>query len=100
MHVCRRAGDRSLIVSQFAAIDGLIEMRDKLGRTALMHAAECGNKHVVTELLFAGADLNAKDDFGNTALRLVTNKLRALDIQGRQRLIVMRAHLLTQKAVM
>ena len=45
-------------------------MADKDGRTALMGACFYGTTKAVEILLAAGADIHAKDNFGNTALSL------------------------------
>ena len=47
-----------------------MEARDRLGRTALMHAVERDERQVVAVLVLAGADRDAVSADGMTALRL------------------------------
>ena len=50
-----------------------VNRRDELrGYTPLMHAAECENEKAITALLAAGADVNAKNAEGKTALDIAT----------------------------
>ncbi|KAL5008431.1 hypothetical protein ScPMuIL_014012 [Solemya velum] len=46
----------------------VVEQRDKLKRTALIHAAMNGNTNVLSYLLFLGADPDAFDSSSNSAL--------------------------------
>ena len=51
-----------------------VNSRDEMrGYTPLMHAAECENEKAITALLAAGADVNAKNAEGNTALDIARN---------------------------
>ena len=51
-----------------------VNSRDELrGYTPLMHAAECENESAITALLAAGADVNAKNAEGKTALDIARN---------------------------
>lgn len=47
---------------------GLVASSDVAGYTPLLEAANCGNKEVVELLLINHADVNAKDNLGNTPL--------------------------------
>ena len=50
-----------------------VNSRDEIrGYTPLMHAAECENEKAITALLAAGADVNAKDAEGKTALDIAS----------------------------
>ena len=56
--------DVKLLVSHGAEVD----WRDAFKITALMYAANKGNKDIVLYLIKNGADVNAKDDQGNSVL--------------------------------
>lgn len=45
-----------------------VDKQDKAGRTPLMYACMVCNKEIVTLLIGAGADVNAKDNKGTTPL--------------------------------
>merc|ERR1712228_777841 len=45
-----------------------VNMKDKLGRTALMDAAEIGSLTLIDVMMQYGADLNLEDDDKNTAI--------------------------------
>ncbi|MEM7709058.1 MAG: ankyrin repeat domain-containing protein [Pseudomonadota bacterium] len=63
----------------------VVDEQDALGRTALHWAATHRDKRFVNELLAAGADANAQDEGGNTALML------ALEVERPAQLGVLRA---------
>lgn len=58
----------SSVVRSLLRASATLEARDKLGRTALMHAAQAGNSSSVQVLLERGASRDAVDNRGNTAL--------------------------------
>jgi hypothetical protein len=51
-----------------------LERKDENGYTALIIAAGLGHEDVVTQLLAAGADVNAVDKTGNTALEMANQR--------------------------
>ena len=51
-----------------------VKAKDNDGKTALMYAAEKGQKETVELLLAKGADINAKDKYGKTALMYAARK--------------------------
>ena len=54
-----------------------IEERDDwLQRTPLQHAVDAGHLHIVQKLHRAGANINARDKFGRTALRIAAMRRR------------------------
>ncbi len=55
-----------------AGID--VEVKDKTGNTALMHAAYAGHAEIVKALIAAGASINAKNHSDRTALMYATSK--------------------------
>lgn len=59
-----------LLVSRGAEID----WRDNFKSTALMYAANQGNKDIINYLVNHGADINARDDQGNTVLSAAVEK--------------------------
>jgi ankyrin repeat protein len=59
-----------------------INVRDKYNQTALMLAAENGYTRVVSLLIDKGADMNAKDNEGRTAL------MRARELIERDRIAI------------
>ena len=61
-----RNGDLGVIRSAHST--DILEARDSRGATPLMHAAAFGNLDAMKMLLAAGADVNAKNNFGATAL--------------------------------
>ena len=56
------AGQIDRVREQLASDPTLAAAKDEHGATALHHAAERGNREVVTLLLESGADMNARDD--------------------------------------
>ncbi len=61
-----RNGDLGVIRS--ARSTGMLEARDSRGATPLMYAAAFGSIDAIKMLIEAGADVNAKNNFGATAL--------------------------------
>ena len=67
----RHCSDRNIRYLVSLGLD--VNSRDEIrGYTPLMHAAECENEKAITALLAAGADVNAKDAEGKTALDIAT----------------------------
>lgn len=54
----------------FGAYLAQIDAKSKKGLTPLMAAAKGGNLEIVRFLLERGADVNARNEYGKTALRL------------------------------
>ncbi len=54
--------------------DAKLDVRDSRGYTALMHAAEAGNKVLANFLMAAGADTSIKNRTGQTALDLAVQE--------------------------
>src|SRR5690349_12080216 len=61
-----RSGDAGLLKQILTKAN--LESRDKRGATLLMHSAAFGNLATLKLLLDRGADVNARNDFGATAL--------------------------------
>src|SRR5579863_8023265 len=61
-----RNGDLGSLRKNVSSIN--IETRGARGATLLMHAAALGNVETVRFLIDSGADINAKNDLGATAL--------------------------------
>ncbi len=57
-----KAADAARVRELLASDPGLVRARDDEGATALHHAAERGHRGIVSLLLDAGADVNARDD--------------------------------------
>jgi ankyrin repeat protein len=60
------------LLKEYPGLD--VNTHNKFNRTALMLAAQSGNYKIVERLLQFGADVNKKDNNGNTALSLTTDK--------------------------
>lgn len=58
-----------LLLSNTKDVD--LELKDKIGRTALLYAARKGNVEIFKSLLKAGCLLSQSDDFGDTSLHYV-----------------------------
>ncbi|MGI6497154.1 MAG: ankyrin repeat domain-containing protein [Kiritimatiellia bacterium] len=63
-------------VKQMVRDKALLDKRDAHGRSPLMLAAEQGNVEITKVLIEAGADVNARDRFGFTAVDLIESILR------------------------
>uniref|UniRef100_A0ABD2XP94 RNase H type-1 domain-containing protein n=1 Tax=Trichogramma kaykai TaxID=54128 RepID=A0ABD2XP94_9HYME len=59
----------------------LINVRDKWGNTPLHHAAFSGNEQLVESLLRRGADPNASDAWGLSALHVISDRGTADDLE-------------------
>ena len=68
----------------FDEVRALLDYHNMYGDTALMVAAAAPNDEGVQMLLKAGADLNAVDTYGNTALDLVMQYMDKSDRVTRQ----------------
>lgn len=62
------AGDIATMNQILAETGYTIDRRYGAGKTLLIHAAETGQTHIVTNLIERGANVNIQDQFGNTAL--------------------------------
>jgi Ankyrin repeats (3 copies) len=60
--------DNNLNAVESLAKSGSVNEKDKRGSTPLMHAAAFGSIEAMRILLVHGADVNARNDFGATAL--------------------------------
>ncbi len=67
-------------VKRMATTKEALAARDVHGRTPLMNAAEQGNLQMATVLAEAGADINAKDKNGFTAIDLLESMLRRIHL--------------------
>jgi len=63
-------GEFAIRVAMLARVN--INLRDVVGRTALMRATELGAYRLVKELLAKNADINIQDDYGYTALMIAS----------------------------
>ena len=70
LHNAAAAGDIGALTNAFAATTNL-EARNELGFTPFQVAMKGGHLLAATMLLDAGADVNARDAKGNTALQLI-----------------------------
>jgi ankyrin repeat protein len=69
-----RANDLAGLKSRFArGVD--VNLRDSRGTTLLMHAAAIGSTDALRLLLASGADVNAKNQFDDTALILAADQM-------------------------
>ncbi|KAL1842300.1 hypothetical protein VTJ49DRAFT_5581 [Mycothermus thermophilus] len=73
-----RADLTETLRSRDPAIRSQVNTGDMIGWTPLMYAARLGNKHHVRALLDAGADVNARNNIGRTALFTATSDIADL----------------------
>lgn len=80
LHHCSRNGCLAGVQLLLKAHDSsILSIRNHQGRSALHHACKYGHLPIVRGLVEAGADLDAKDQFGATAAHLAASYAR-LDI--------------------
>lgn len=70
-----RQGDYNAFATKLSASPALVNARGRLGWTPLMYAVLYGNVDNVSQLLKAGAEINAKNDDGGTALHYAVDSL-------------------------
>jgi ankyrin repeat protein len=70
--ICRLLLDR--LEKEGGDVEKYLEIRDKDGRTALMHAADFNSTDTCIVLLEKGADIGARDNKGKTALDIALEK--------------------------
>jgi ankyrin repeat protein len=74
LHLAAAVGDSEVIEAlPKAAVRKLLEKLDAADRTPLMHAAAKGNIRTARALLDLGADVNARNSTGDTALRVAAS---------------------------
>lgn len=69
-------------VQGFLQEGNTLDARDSHGRSPLMLAAEQGNIELTKTLVEAGADINAKDRYGFTAIDLIESILRRISFSS------------------
>lgn len=76
-----------------------IDARNRRGETALLIAAQCGNKHVVSNLLDKGANLYARDKHGRGVMAIIDAQIAqaSRDLPSYGRLEAVRAAVLAKK---
>ncbi|KAK7733320.1 hypothetical protein SLS53_008217 [Cytospora paraplurivora] len=76
-----------------------IDARNRHGETALLVAARCGNKHVVSNLLDKGANLYARDKYGRGIMAVIDAQIAqsSRDLPSYGRLEAVRAAVLAKK---
>lgn len=76
-----KSGDPEL-VEAFLKADISLELGDRFGNTPLMYAARAGYTRIVTKLIRKGADVNARDPNGVTALTkaIVGNRIAVIQV--------------------
>jgi uncharacterized protein len=72
LHMAVRAGPVESCELLLAAAETLLDAEDNNGRTALMHAAQCGRSDIVQLLLQKGAAVNVTDSQESTPLSVAT----------------------------
>lgn len=77
----------------------MIDARNRCGETALLVAARCGNKHVVSNLLNHGANLYARDKYGRGIMAIIDAQIAqsSRDLPSYGRLEAVRAAVLAKK---
>lgn len=78
---CRR-GHASSVYDAIGASPALVNAKGNLDYTALMWAAQTGHTAIVEMLLHAGADVNAQNMNGDTALHLASFKNHSLVVSA------------------
>jgi len=74
LHLAAEVGDAEVIAAlPRAAVKKLLERLDAADRTPLMYAAAKGNVVTARALVEMGANVNAKNAFGDTALRVAAS---------------------------
>lgn len=68
LHIAVEIQDNNQVLTQLAAADSNINIRNKVGRTSLHLAAKSGNLDYLKILLDAGCDREIKDKFGMKAV--------------------------------
>jgi ankyrin repeat protein len=76
-----------------------VDARNRRGETALLVAARCGNKHVVSNLLDKGANLYARDKHGRGIMAIIDAQISqsSRDLPSYGRLEAVRAAVLAKK---
>lgn len=84
-----------LLIEKGAILDG----RNRRGETALLVAAKCGNKHVVSKLLDKGANLHARDKSGRAIMAIIDAQIAlcSKDLPSYGRLEAVRAAVLAKR---
>lgn len=78
LHLTRSPHLAALLLAHGAKL----EAKDSIGRTPLMYAAERGDVAMCKFLLDKGANANAREDDGGTALQLVVQQHQGSDFRG------------------
>src|SRR3954470_7926441 len=74
LHFAAALGDEQVIEAlPRAAVRKYLNQLDEADRTPLMHAAAKGNTATAKALLEMGAEVNARNSFGDTALRVAAS---------------------------
>src|SRR5260370_10405904 len=100
-----RADDRPGVAKLLSGDAASVTTRDSRGNTPLMYAAAVGSVDMMRQLIAAGSDVNAKNNFDSTALMWCSNDLQKVRLlldkgadvnahskQGRTPLVIAAAH--------
>src|SRR5260370_13544736 len=71
-----RADDRPGVAKLLSGDAASVTTRDSRGNTPLMYAAAVGSVDMMRQLIAAGADVNAKNNFDSTAIMWCSNDLQ------------------------